>query len=106
MGAGVEIAWVDEEGKLIKLLSDTEGVIASLAATRWPHLSGTACLRFVDPWGDTVFNQSQLSVLLAELRIELADPGNSEHAGHLLQVVRLVEGAQDQVHTYIKFIGD
>jgi hypothetical protein len=107
MGAAVKVAWVDEEHKTIEWLDDdAKGTVANLATSRWPTLSGTVCLRFVDPWGDTVFNQAQLAVLLAELRVETAEPGNAEYAVHLSRVAQLVERAQEQMHTYIKFIGD
>jgi hypothetical protein len=106
MSAGVEVAWVDERHNTIEMLTDAKGVIGSLAASRWPRLTGTVCLRFVEPWGDTVFNQTQLPVLLSELRAELAATVNAKHAEHLAGVVHLVEKAQDQTHTYVKFIGD
>jgi hypothetical protein len=106
MGAGIEVAWVDERGNTIEVLGDLNSVIAALAMSRWPKLVATACLRFVDPWGDAVFNQTQIPVLLDELRIELAGVLDGKHEEHLLKLVLLVEKAQNQTHTYIKFIGD
>lgn len=90
MGAGVEVAWVDEDHKTIELLNDTNSIVSGLATSRWPQLAGSVCLRFVDPWGNTVFNQAQIAFLLAELRTELADPANAEDSGHLSRVVQLV----------------
>jgi hypothetical protein len=106
MSAGIEVAWVDESHSTIEMLTDTKGVIASLATSRWPHLSASLCLRFVEPWGDAVFNQTQLPVLLSELRSELAATENAKNTEHLSRVIQLVEKAQDQTHTYIKFVGE
>lgn len=106
MSAGVEVAWVDERQNTIEMRNDTRGVIASLATSRWPGLTATVCLRFVEPWGDAVFNQTQLPVLLEELRSEVTIAVNAEYNEHLSRVVQLVERAQNQTHTYIKFIGD
>ena len=35
-------------------------------------LDGTKCLQFIDPYGDTLFNQIQIPVLIEELRTHLA----------------------------------
>jgi hypothetical protein len=49
MSAGIEVAWVDESHNTIEMLTDTKGAIASLATSRWPRLSSSVCLRFVEP---------------------------------------------------------
>jgi hypothetical protein len=67
---------------------------------------GTCCLRFVDPYGDAVFNQAQIPVLLDELRAlrgGLRDPGLRSV---LDEVLAVVQRAQDRVHTYVRFVGD
>ncbi len=103
---GIEIAWVDETHKTIAAVSDAMGVITRLAMSRWPDLSNHVCLRFVEPWGDAVFNQTQIPILLTELRAELAATSDAKVAEQLGKVVQLVERSVDQTHTYIKFIGD
>lgn len=46
--------------------------------TKWMLLSAdlqdTVCLRFIDPYGDTVFNRAQMKVLVEELAKVLAGP--------------------------------
>ena len=63
-----------------------------------PH---SCCLRFIDPYGDAVFNQSQLPVLVEEL-INLSslfpDSGISDLIDYL--------GTCSEAHTYVRFIGD
>jgi hypothetical protein len=103
---GIEVATVTEEHTVIREVNDTAGVVAQLASTRWPSLQSSVCLRFVEPWGDTVFNQTQIPKLLAELRAEVAAATEQSAREHLRAIVHLVETAVDQVHTYVKFIGD
>jgi hypothetical protein len=69
-------------------------------------LQDSVCLRFVDPYGDTVFNQKQIPVLVEELqrvRPQLAEPGT---VNHLDQVVALAKKSIREVHTYLRFYGD
>jgi hypothetical protein len=68
--------------------------------------SGTCCLRFIDPYGDTTFNQSQLPVLIEELR-DLRDRVTEPEAVEVLSgLLGFLQCAVDQVHMYVKFIGD
>lgn len=66
----------------------------------------TVCLRFIDPYGDTTFNQLQLPVLIEELRaLESAAP-DTEAKQVLSDLVAHVQTASQSVHTYVTFIGD
>jgi hypothetical protein len=76
----------------------------STAALDSDH-SGTCCLRFIDPYGNTVFNQVQIPVLLEELRA-LSRPAEPELSAVLTELTRFVERAADRIHTYVRFIGD
>jgi hypothetical protein len=86
---------------------DSQQFLSALAMGPWPRISSSVCVRFIDPWGDTVFNQAQLPDLLTELeqsKTLLTDPGVSEH---LTKVCRLVKQARRKgSHIYVKFIGD
>jgi hypothetical protein len=61
----------------------------------------TACLRFIDPFGDTYFNKRQARVFLEEMMIfdfqvkrEVADA-----------VAHLAQRCADGTHLYLRFIG-
>src|SRR5207245_140253 len=54
-----------ESGETLDSCLDPLGLVPKLL--RHFDLSGTVCLRFVDPYGDTVFNYLQAPVLLGEL---------------------------------------
>jgi hypothetical protein len=102
---GIDVAWVNEKHEHKQDVFDPQQCLTKLATSAWPG-SQTVCLRFIDAWGDTVFNQAQITVLLEELRLAERTQSESEIKAHLGKVVRLVERALDQTHTYIKFIGD
>jgi len=67
---------------------------------------GTCCLRFVDPYGDTVFNRGQMPVLLDELRALRRNHPDPELASIIAELCTFIEPAVDQVHTYVRFLGD
>jgi hypothetical protein len=65
-----------------------------------------SCLRFVDPYGDTVFNSLQLAALLEDFRL-LRDIGDGrEHDAALEQIEVLIERCRARPHLYLKLIGD
>lgn len=103
---GIDVAIVNEQHEPEHAVYDPHQCLTSLAACQWTHLEGSVCLRFVDPWGDTVFNQAQIPVLLAELENSASLQQDPQIKAHLHLVCHLVAEARDKVHTYIKFIGD
>jgi len=102
---GIDVAWITERHEPIQEVFDPRGYLTALAISTWPSLTST-CVRFIDPWGNTVFNRTQIPVLLSELRSVTQDTSDKETRAHLEKVVRLIERAVDRTHTYIKFIGD
>ena len=63
-------------------------------------------MRFVDPYGDTVFNRLQTVPLLEDLRALSECPECKQHEVALRQLAQLIERCQAETHTYIRFIGD
>jgi hypothetical protein len=104
------LVWEDENGGLIEAHPDGLWLVFEMMppGVMEGPLKESPCLQFIDPYGDTTFNQLQIPVLISELRSLL----ESEHCrGHerlreFEGVVSFVEKARDQVHTYIKFYGD
>ena len=65
----------------------------------------SACLRFIDPYGDLVVNQRQLPVLVSELETmsnASRDAGLKQNIGNLVAFLRASEGT----HVYVRFVGD
>ena len=63
-------------------------------------------IRFIDPAGDTTFNQLQIPVLLGELMTAVRKCTNPQAQAHGEQLISLIESAVGRTHTYVKFIGD
>ena len=101
---GIELIWEEENGKELARLSDPQSLLAQFL----PPESDLnfACLRFVDPYGDTVFNTLQIPVVMRELQTTLSYPLSPPVEEHLHKTISLVVGAQGYIHTYLRFIGD
>lgn len=90
-------------GEVLQQVFD-EGAIARVR----PPLddSSSACLRFIDPYGDTVFNPLQAAVLSEELNEAMRRRGKAEDHKHLSQVIEIADRCAAGVHVHLLFIGD
>ena len=62
---GINLRLNDNDGNMLAQVSDGEEILSKfLGSVKVEH---TVCLRFVDPDGDTIFNQRQIPVLIEEL---------------------------------------
>lgn len=102
---GIDATWIDEQHRPKQQVLDPCQCLTSLATSEWLE-SQTVCLRFIDAWGDTIFNQSQIPILLKELRDSEMRQNDNEIKMHLGKVIDLVCKAVDETHTYIMFVGD
>jgi hypothetical protein len=103
---GINVALVDERQLTSQAVNDPRNYLTNLATGPWLNIEGSVCLRFVDPVGDTIFNQAQLPVLLSELERSADLQTDPEIRAHIQKVCHLVSAARNQVHMYVKFIGD
>ena len=115
---GVDLVWQNEHGVPIERIGDPQMLLPTLMFN--VPLNGYICLRFLDPYGDTYFNQYQIPVLLDELikvRSTITDDQfeyyrDKRHLvltkiqAHLDQVIELVRRSNGQIHTYLRFVGD
>ncbi|MEJ0101615.1 MAG: hypothetical protein WDO19_03205 [Bacteroidota bacterium] len=61
-------------------------------------------LKYIDFYGDTVFNNLQLDDLLSDfekIKTAIATPSET-----IQQIIDLIKESKKKVHTYIKFYGD
>ena len=65
-----------------------------------------ACLRFVDPYGDTVFNQLQIPVVLQDLRLLATTPLGKDQLSQIRGIEARIEAYVQNPHFYLRFIGD
>ena len=101
---GIELTWEEENGQELARLGDPQSMMQS-----WLPLETAlefSCLRFIDQYGDTVFNRLQIPALLQEMKSCKSSALNPAVAEHLDQAIALVSRAEDCIHTYIRFIGD
>jgi hypothetical protein len=100
---GISVRIESDSGEVEAEVADPGELTASLL----PEQTDAAwtCLRFVDPEGATLFNQRQVPALIGDLQRRLAemdDPDVKEHIGEILQ---LVESAEGQERTFVRFVG-
>ncbi len=100
---GINVVWKTQSGEELARVDDPGMLLSHLGDAL--DLHGTVCLRFVDPYGDAIFNQAQLPVLVEEL--EWAAPSVEDHTlrSHL-KAVRDLVGRARATHTYPWFVGD
>jgi len=66
---GLSVHWRNEqEGDLDQVLDPELSLSRHVRSSDWPQ---TNCLRFIDPYGDTIFNQRQMPVLIREFQSSL-----------------------------------
>ena len=62
---GIDVSIEDEQGDEEEVLPDPKNYLATALAL--PGLENTFCLRFIDPYGETLFNREQISLFIIEL---------------------------------------
>jgi len=101
---GIDVRIESEHGREKAVVLDP----CNLVQRFLPHFQDTsyACLRFVDPYGDTTFNQLQMPQVVRELEKTLGSIDDDAVRRHCESVLALARQANGQVHTYLKFYGD
>ncbi len=101
---GIDVRVESESGEVQDEVLDHRNLTQSLMPDREDN--GSPCLRFVDPDGDTVFNQLQLPILIAELERRLRGASRPEVKDHGHAVLRLIQAAEGEEHFYVRFSGE
>lgn len=102
---GLTIVLQDEKGKPIAgAVEDVKNVLSRVLPNDGDE--SFRLLRYIDRYGDTVFNQRQLDDLLDDWS-RLKDRTQSDEEREVVDAVELLlkRGLED-VHRYIRFIGD
>jgi hypothetical protein len=97
----IDIEWQDENGRA---LARYEGPSLTPALLERADPS-SICLRFIDPYGNAVFNQHQLPILIQEFE-SLGSRTRDGQRDVIEALVPFLRAARDKIHTYVKFIGD
>lgn len=90
------ISLEDEARNVIETLS------SALAIESATDLTSFKLLRYLDPYGDTVFNHNQIDDLITDLKKldELAIVTD------ISQIISLAKKCKNEIHTYLCFNGD
>jgi hypothetical protein len=101
----IGLRWEDENGNE---LASVDSLPASKFVSLIPPLIALdyPCLRYVDHYGDTTFNQLQIPQLADDLSRVLLRCEDDATRQQVETMLALVLKAAGQTHTYIKFYGD
>lgn len=101
---GIDCRIEDAEGQELKFLEDNTNLVSKIL----PHFNDNtySCLRFIDPYGDTTFNNQQLPTLIAEITRRLIEIKDQAVKAHAEKIINLAQEAKNGVHIYLKFYGD
>jgi len=101
---GLNIILQDERGKTIDQISDPKNILHRLL----PSVEDTTfqCLRFIDWYGDTIFNRLQMELFLNELERITQKASTKKETNLLANIRNLAQRCQNEPHLYLKFCGD
>jgi len=104
---GINVALRDEHCNIIgEMITDFHGVISESL----PCISDTryCCIRFIDPYSDTIFNHIQAKTLLDEwdsLHESFVNKNAEQIWEDVCKLIAYCAGSEG-IHHYIAFIGD
>ena len=100
---GVNCFLEDEDGNTLDQFLDPKRILPKLIRL---SQEGYWFIKYIDPYGDTVFNQLQLPPLINELKLLELTITVKEHLEFLRQLINFINNSQNKIHCYIKFYGD
>jgi hypothetical protein len=100
---GIEVRLRGEDGEVLQEVGDGRMVLARASQGT---LASTRLLRYLIPYGDTVFNQAQASDLHDDLREVMREHAGTPLAYIASRIEPLVERLRSETHLYLWFIGD
>ena len=93
-----------ENGEVLREVNDGDDLLHRLLPK--PDDESFHCLRFVDWYGDTVFNRPQVERVLVELDLLQRRASTPAERQLLERIEQLARQCRDGVHLYLKFSGD
>ena len=101
---GIDVRLENERGESLEILGDPDNLTEKLLADEADgHL---VCLRFIDPYGDTLFNSLQLPILIEELGNKLKSVTDDRVRNHGVAIIALARKALAKTHLYVRFYDD
>jgi hypothetical protein len=100
---GLKITLEDEFGVPLETVFDPTNLLHRLLR---PYQGHESLLGQIDWYGNTVFNRIQMPLFLSAWRTLTQEARTAAELALLDQVMLLAKRCEDEVHIYIKFIGD
>jgi hypothetical protein len=94
---GINLNWINEDGKELGSILDPQNIFSQLI---WLNKNNSTI------YGDTVFNQLQIPIIMSELEILLTRCRTEEERSKIREMLSLITRSKGETHTYIKFVGD
>jgi hypothetical protein len=101
---GLFIALETESGEKIQSIEDTKNILHQLLPLQVDE--SYKLLRFVDWYGDTIFNRIQMEALIADITLLLKKVHSQEEIDLMLNIVKMCKRCSDEQHLYVKIYGD
>jgi hypothetical protein len=101
---GLSVALQNENGNPIDIVLDPKNYLHRLLPSHDDE--SYQCLRFIDWYGDTVFNHLQMPTFLSEWQRLNSKVKSDEERQLLSRIEKLAYDCQSEQHVYLKFIGD
>ena|ERR1700761_210438 len=102
---GMNAQLVSERGEVIEDVFDEHNRLRPLIESV-PDYDSTHCLQYMDPYGDTIFNSLQLPRFLDEWKMVMELATAAEDKEMASSVQRLALLAEEEIHMYLRFVGD
>jgi hypothetical protein len=103
---GINVVWKSESGNELECIYDPKMLLSHLIINNYKDFKNTYCVHFIDPYGDTIFNQHQIPILITELEGIANTTSDEVTKEHILSILNLSRKSLGQIHTYLWFIGD
>jgi hypothetical protein len=101
---GMSIRLENRQGKATEEIPDLESLLSRFFPS-WDDQS-YHFLRYIDPWGETVFNHLQMDELISELRRVRLAASTEEQRAFVDAIEGLASRCKAGEDIYLKFIGD
>jgi hypothetical protein len=101
---GIDVRVETESGEVQDEVLDDQNLTEKLLPDRDDGTS--PCLRFVDSFGDTLFNQIQIPLVIAELEKRMRGSAKPEVKAHCEAILKALRAAAGEEHTYVRFSGE
>ena len=101
---GIDVRVETESGEVQDEVLDDRNLTEKLLPDR--EDGNSPCLRFVDPFGDTVFNQIQIPLVVKELETRMRAATKLEVKSHCEAILKVVSATVGEEHTYVRFSGE